>query len=390
MFFNSHPTEHIPQEIKTQEIDRGLSNRVNIMSSSSSPSPQEREFLLEVQRGVRDGLKAEAWYETDDGFPFGRRPRPEWFLFINPMLHEQKSCLLDAYSPSLMSLEHRWALEPTRKALASWLKYSDNGFFHISGKPRSGKTHMIDYIALSEVAREHLQTWCKTKRLTQMKICFRRTGDRRETSCEWNLQGMLRVILWSLIRDKQESFFHGSTIPIRATSMKSLFVLYLDGLNHFKQGFSRMLDHLKQWVSARPLDVKICISSRGEAKFQDSLKSYPSIIMHEVSQADMLWYIRWVLLHEDEDYAARFVRNTSPMEREELEQHFLAKVNGSFFLLWSLIGRIRFKDIISRDAIKDFVDDWMQQYEQGTLDDVFDRQLLRESYQDDPPKLSRV
>ncbi|PYI18193.1 hypothetical protein BO99DRAFT_474491 [Aspergillus violaceofuscus CBS 115571] len=353
------------------------------MSSPSSPSPRERR-ILEFWQGVCDGLKAGA-------------------------------------CPSLMSLEHRRALEPTRKALASWLKYSDSGFFHISGKPRSGKTKMIDYIAYSEVARKHLKTWCKTKRLTQTNIFFRRMGDRRETSCESNLQGMLRVILWSLINDKQEltprlfprqydsyprdfdedpCVIDDEEVLLAWDRLAKLddiytddkFVLYLDGLNHFKQGFPRMLDHLKQWVLARPLDVKICISSRGEVEFQDSLKSYPGIIMHEVSQADMLWYIRWALLHDDEDYAARYVRNTSPLEREELEQHFLTKVNGSFFLLWSLIGRIKltFKDMTSRDAIKGFVDDWMQQYEQGTLNDHVDQQLLRESYRDDPPKLPQV
>ncbi|RAH46737.1 uncharacterized protein BO95DRAFT_481493 [Aspergillus brunneoviolaceus CBS 621.78] len=293
-------------------------------------------------------------------------------------------------SPSLMSLEHHWALEPTRNALASWLKYSDNRIFHISGKPRSGKMQMVYYIAHSEVAREHLQTWCKTKRLTQTIIFFRRTDGTRETSCEWNLQAMLRAILWSLIVDKPElarrlfsrqcdSYPRGFHDPCvindeevlhawnRLVTLDDIytdnkFVLYLDGLSHFKQGFSGMLDHL---MSARPLDVKICISSRGQAEFQEGLKAYPGFIMHEVSQADMLWYIRWALLHEDEDWGPRFVRNTSPLEREELEQHFLAKVNG-------------------------FVDDWMQQYEQGTHVDGFDRELLRESYKDDPPELPRV
>ncbi|RAK72029.1 uncharacterized protein BO72DRAFT_521876 [Aspergillus fijiensis CBS 313.89] len=305
-------------------------------------------------------------------------------------------------SPSLMFLEHHWALEPTRNALASWLKYSDNRIFHISGKPRSGKMQMVYYIAHSEVAREHLQTWCKTKRLTQTIVFFRRTDGTRETSCEWNLQAVLRAIYWSLIVDKPElaprlfprqcdSYPRGFHDPCvindeevlhawnRLVTLDDIytddkFVLYLDGLSHFKQGFSRMLDHLKQWMSARPLDVKICISSRGQAEFQEGLKAYPGFIMHEVSQADMLWYIRWALLHEDEDWGARFVRNTSPLEREELEQHFLAKVN----------------DMTSRSAIKGFVDDWMQQYEQGTLNDYFDRQLLRESYQDDPPELPRV
>ncbi|PYH86068.1 hypothetical protein BO82DRAFT_397819 [Aspergillus uvarum CBS 121591] len=232
------------------------------MSSSSLPSLQELQEMEVLRKVTRGGLLRTRILGLVPVYNIRTR------LCREVPASDKELCLLEANNPALMSLEHLQALEPTRKSLASWLKYSDIGFFHMSSKPKSGKTYMVNHIA-----RE------------------------RTTPYEWNLRGTLRVIIFCLISDKQEltprlfprqydSYprdFNEEPCVIkddevllacdRLAKLDSIytddkFVLYLDGLNYFKQDFSNMLSHLKQWVSARPLDVKICISSRGEAEFR--------------------------------------------------------------------------------------------------------------------------
>ncbi|RAH67280.1 uncharacterized protein BO66DRAFT_441241 [Aspergillus aculeatinus CBS 121060] len=57
----------------------------------------------------------------------------------------------------------------------------------------------------------------------------------------------------------------------------------LDPANH-----PRMIRALKDWVQARPHNVKICISSRGAKAFQEAFESYPGYNIDGVNLVDML------------------------------------------------------------------------------------------------------
>lgn len=73
---------------------------------------------------------------------------------------------------------------------------------------------------------------------------------------------------------------------------RKIFLL-LDGINRFDEGeHGQMLTALKDWVRARPGHVKICITSRGEAAFQEALESQPGFTLHDANFLDQLWYTR--------------------------------------------------------------------------------------------------
>ncbi|RAK72239.1 uncharacterized protein BO72DRAFT_501161 [Aspergillus fijiensis CBS 313.89] len=65
--------------------------------------------------------------------------------------------------------------------------------------------------------------------------------------------------------------------------------LTIDRLNKLDPAdHPRMIRALKDWVQARPHNVKICISSRGEKAFQEAFESWPGYNIDGVNLVDML------------------------------------------------------------------------------------------------------
>ncbi|PYI22614.1 hypothetical protein BO99DRAFT_471155 [Aspergillus violaceofuscus CBS 115571] len=279
----------------------------------------------------------------------------------------------------------------SQQAFDHWLTSSstgrepENAFFHISGRPKSGKSQLIHEIfnQPSGEVRERLQLeWCSPaeKKLVWGCVSF---YDYSEEFGPDGHRSMIRGILWALIhadeqlapllfphrygredetpemkpRPSQKSkvmnkLSHAATprrrwkkkrpqqekddekndddevkgeelehraptaVPPPEWPMFSLedselfaawnrlvasnkiyatrkIFLLLDGINRFdEEKHGQMLNALKDWVRARPGNIKICITSRGEAAFQEALESQHGFTLHDANFLDHLWYTR--------------------------------------------------------------------------------------------------
>ena len=70
------------------------------------------------------------------------------------------------------------------------------------------------------------------------------------------------------------------------------FVFFIDGLDEFEGDHDKMIHRLFYWVSKRPGDIKICVSSREELIFQARFSKCPKLRLHELTRHDIAIFVR--------------------------------------------------------------------------------------------------
>ncbi|RAH47786.1 uncharacterized protein BO95DRAFT_461852 [Aspergillus brunneoviolaceus CBS 621.78] len=101
----------------------------------------------------------------------------------------------------------------------------------------------------------------------------------------------------------------------------------------------RMIRALKDWVQARPHNVKICISSRGKKAFQEAFESYPGYNIDGVNLA-----------------FPRMTKLVSPDEPYKLEYNMVKRADGSMLYLLKLVRGLIREESRSCGSIEEIVD----------------------------------
>lgn len=193
----------------------------------------------------------------------------------------------------------------TREKFLTWLN-SGRHIFHISGKAGSGKSTLMKFLCKSSRVKSGLESWARGQPLIFVRFFFWNSGDETQTS----LEGLYRSLLFetcrqipSLIPRLFPELWGSSTLgfaPIRfdevrdafnrliqeASSSKSYFCFFIDGLDEFK---GDEVDHwrfsrdLQSWA-AQAENIKLCVSSRPHVPF---VQSFANDLNHQVSIHDL-------------------------------------------------------------------------------------------------------
>ncbi|KAI0865939.1 hypothetical protein F4860DRAFT_458277 [Xylaria cubensis] len=238
-----------------------------------------------------------------------------------PDMNERFDTILDAHEETL-----HWLLDTTgdndsirsddydsakinaSNDFVTWLRQGD-GFFHISGKPGSGKSTLVKYICSHPDLDDHLKVWCQDAQLGRGQFFFWKPG----TLAQKSIKGLLRGLLHSLL-DKNRSLIPTAFpdlwkhILARSSSSRQLeyrnfkqgfdnlltyardsgsykFVLFIDGLDEFEGQHLDLITTMKGWTEKYPL--KICVSSREYGVFLQLFSSYPKLRLHECNLVDI-------------------------------------------------------------------------------------------------------
>ncbi|KAI1124592.1 hypothetical protein F5Y10DRAFT_284914 [Nemania abortiva] len=232
-----------------------------------------------------------------------------------PNMHERFDTIIDAHTETLS-----WVFDPAnsnhnaKKAAGedfiAWLR-EGSGFFHISGKPGAGKSTMMKHICSQEDLDNHLKVWCQSAQLGRGEFFFWWSGTTEQKS----LKGLLRGILHSILHKNREliptafpdlwklTLTHSSSsreleyrdfqqgldniFKYAGQSLSYKFALFIDGLDEFEGRHLELIDTMKLWVERYPSTLKICVSSREYAVFQQSFSSYPKLRLHELTFTDI-------------------------------------------------------------------------------------------------------
>ncbi|KAF4465116.1 p-loop containing nucleoside triphosphate hydrolase [Fusarium albosuccineum] len=210
-----------------------------------------------------------------------------------------------------------------------WLA-TGTGIFHFSGKPGSGKSTLMKFLAKHSETASQLKLWQGDRKLVLATAFLWKAGAKKQRSMDGIVRSLLYTILDNYREDLIPKVFPQHWSPnswspwTPAEYMEAIgSVFFLDGVDEFEDAEIRkreLASTLLRWTSSNPENVKICVSSREEPVFIDLFPLGQRIRLHLVTAGDIRKAIQGVLgkhenflkfpLAERGDFIERFVRDS--------------------------------------------------------------------------------
>lgn len=224
-----------------------------------------------------------------------------------------------------------------RVNFVEWLK-AERGVFWIQGKPGSGKSTLMKYLASNDRTLDCLQQWAAGKKIKVARFFFWHAGSALQKSQE----GLLRSLLFEMIKqcpelgskalelrsevhelqdgladlqnerpwECDELLFVCSRIGAYAQDTK--FMLFIDGLDEYQESHmtaSDLIDTVQQLGCAS--NIKLCVSSRPWGVFLDAfgLDCHLTLKLEDLTRNDIQRYIT-DKFNENHQYARLKVLDT--------------------------------------------------------------------------------
>ncbi|KAM7218406.1 hypothetical protein V8F06_006170 [Rhypophila decipiens] len=236
-----------------------------------------------------------------------------------------------------------------------WLQSSSDTLYWITGKPGSGKSTMMKFIAGHRETDSHLQKWSPQHPILSATFYSWNAGSQLQKSLEGLLRTLLHQIIsknpslapevfpdrWAMLRlfggmslpawTCEELLASLSSLPKRTFACgKYSLVIFIDGLDEFNEvnDSHDYLIQLIQQLKDLP-NTKICVSSRPWTAFKDAFKNRSQLRMEDITAKDVEAFVHGKL-HENEGF--RELRDENPARANELITTIVEKAEGVF--LW--------------------------------------------------------
>ncbi|KAI1126769.1 hypothetical protein F5Y10DRAFT_206453 [Nemania abortiva] len=210
----------------------------------------------------------------------------------------------------------RWILEPDLKdrsqgtKFTRWLR-SDRSLFWVRGKPGSGKSTLMKYLARNPGVPEYLNAWSGDSRLIIGRYFFWNSGTTLQNSQE----GLLRSLLFDILRAcpelantvEQTRRKHGPPMyslddwsrqalleafeALTQTHIPIKIFFFIDGLDEYKGDIVELLKTIQHLRSLN--NVKLCVSSRPWIEFVDAFGDDENLVikLEDLTRLDILRYV---------------------------------------------------------------------------------------------------
>lgn len=264
-------------------------------------------------------------------------------------------------------IRHRKSVQPPcadgdshRRHLLDWLEGDNNEPFIITGKPGSGKSTFMKFIASHERTRLSLTSWAGSNRILSASFYFWSSGS---SPMQRSQEGLLRCLLYEILsqapelipiavpkrwiavagplrsnelwtrKDVLDAF---SNIVVHGNPSNANFCFFIDGLDEFggpdlEDGGSDLeLVLLLKKLSSSP-HIKLCLSSRPRNIFQSHLINDESrhITLHNHTAKDIERFVQSRI-----DHVRPLIHIDAP-DLKQLQQLVAQKSSGVF--LWVVL-----------------------------------------------------
>jgi hypothetical protein len=232
-----------------------------------------------------------------------------------------------------------------------WLE-SNESIYWVSGKPGSGKSTLIKFLADNSETTAHLTKWVGSDHLITASFYFWFAGTEKQKSQEGLLQSLLFEILRKNSHLISEAFpsrwkefgAESSDLDWLSWTRKDLldaftrlkqyntvstkFFFFIDGLDEYDGHHADLIDVLKGLVDSS--NVKLCLSSRPWNVFEAAFgkNTLRKLYLQDLNRPDIEVYVRERLERRD-DFQRLRAQNR---QCEELVEELVDKAQGVF--LW--------------------------------------------------------
>lgn len=255
-------------------------------------------------------------------------------------------------------------------SLQDWLKSSEQVYW-ITGKPGSGKTTLMKFIAStlkSEMKSLDLSDQYCSQSYIMASFYFWALGPEIQASKE----GLYRTLIYQLLsqrpdtiplvsperwerlclfgeipqRFEESELRHSLGSALSVLTSKEKVCVFVDGLDEFAGDCDDLVAYFKELVETYP--IKLCVASRPWEVFRDALQDKPKLQMEDLTHNDIQGYVTCRL--QDDPNFDKFQRS-EPEFAQNIIEVILDKAQGVF--LWvelvvsSLIVGLRSGDRIS-------------------------------------------
>ncbi|KAI0880041.1 uncharacterized protein GGS22DRAFT_100299 [Annulohypoxylon maeteangense] len=253
------------------------------------------------------------------------------------------------------------------KRLLTWLK-SGKGIFWVSGRPGSGKSTFMKYVADSQETRSALQHWSSPYQVVISSHYFWIFGTLMQKSRE----GLLRTLLYEIFRQcpslleacssrwsSELSSSESKTWPLSELrevlhsiayqeKLDAKICFFIDGLDEFDGDHLEISEDLTRLSQSD--NIKICVSSRSWNVFDDVFGQNISqmLYIHELTRADIQKYVHDRLTsHPRWNYLISWTENAG-----ELIEDVTAKSCGVFLWVYLVTNLLR-NGLTNDDTLSD-------------------------------------
>jgi hypothetical protein len=266
----------------------------------------------------------------------------------------------------------KWALRTVQDpklglSIGAWLK-DGNGIFWVSGKPGSGKSTIMKYIADSEITSRLITEWAQPDRAAIISHYFWIAG----TSLQKSQLGLLRTLLYDIFRQCPDIMektcverwnhpesattwslmeLHEALQAVVARDHASLrLCFFIDGLDEYSgdhEDRSRLCRTLKGLAASG--NVKLCLSSRPWNVFEEEFgMGYPKLYMQDLTRDDIHSYA----LSRLAEHARWATVSAKHSQGQWLVSEIAAKSNGVFLWVF-LVTKLLREGLTNRDTFAD-------------------------------------
>ncbi|KAK0620470.1 hypothetical protein B0T14DRAFT_521495 [Immersiella caudata] len=252
----------------------------------------------------------------------------------------------------------QWMLS---EKFAAWLR-SNDPIFWLSGKPGSGKSTCMKFLANNEETTEKcLRYWARNRRLVTVRS--------QEGLFQSLLYDILRLhpqlisstfpSLWADAQDKplsdtakheweRKELLDGLTVLLGGQHLSTCFYISIDGLDEYDGDHEELVTAVKNLVQAN--NVKLCVASRPWNVFETAfgVDQLQKIYLEQFNRPDIELYVK-DLLENRQDFQAMMRKEP---DAQTLPEEVVSNSQGVFLWVY-LVVRSLVRGLQNRDRLRD-------------------------------------
>ncbi|KAI3530746.1 hypothetical protein CABS01_08924 [Colletotrichum abscissum] len=345
-----------------------LSQSLKVLESQGRYARPEQESQVDVMSSDLEDLRSQMNRQlTDSHASYSEADVKQLKVLLTRLTKSEHTLLADTIVSSLNYTSRPARLDSIPKAhqdtfqwafdsrLSDWF-VSGGGTFWVSGKPGSGKSTFMKFIANHPRTRELLEHWAgSSSSLAVASHCFWIAG----TPIQKSWQGLLQSLLYDLLHGHPDVVSIASphrwaaakagrwqtaaepwSVFELAAALRSLstadhvplkICFFIDGLDEYDSNHAELCQVLLDM--AKSPHIKMCLSSRRWPVFERSFgqEGQESLDIHELTKDDIRKFV-YDQLRSDPRWSLDMSANAS-LKQAELADRIVAQADGVF--LWA-------------------------------------------------------